>query len=102
MEQSTKFFTFLDFMRPAGLERYTKSLIEGLSAHYPDYALIVVNAMACANNGCRIDKDKNLLDNFRIAFAFEVPVIIIVSKIDLLSNEEREEILDDIYFELRN
>lgn len=67
MEDSAKVITLIDV---GGNERYTKSLIKGLCVHYPDYALIVVDAEACARNGCRIDNDKNLLDNFRIAFAF--------------------------------
>ena len=107
MEDSAKVITLIDV---GGNERYTKSLIKGLCVHYPDYALIVVDAEACARNGCRIDNDKNVLDNFRIAFAFQVPVIIVVTKIDCLENieptknvgESREKLLSNIVFQLRN
>lgn len=65
-----------------GNERYIKSLIKGLCVHYPDYALIVVDAAQCAEEQCKIDN--TVLDNFRMAFAFEVPVIIVITKIDML------------------
>ena len=66
-----------------GNERYTKSLIKGLCVHYPDYALIVVDTAQCAEANCTIGN--TVLDNFRIAFAFEVPVIIVMTKIDCLT-----------------
>jgi len=65
MEDSSKVITFIDV---GGNERYAKQLIKGLCVHYPDYALIVVDALDCAEKKCTIAK--NVLDNFRIAFAF--------------------------------
>jgi len=65
MEDSSKVITFIDV---GGNERYAKTLVRGLCIHYPDYALIVVDAQECANNKCVFEKKQ--LDNFRIAFAF--------------------------------
>lgn len=65
MEDSSKVITFIDV---GGNERYAKTLVRGLCIHYPDYALIVVDAKECANNNCTFEKKQ--LDNFRIAFAF--------------------------------
>lgn len=93
MEDSSKVITFIDV---GGNERYAKTLIKGLCVHYPDYALIVVDAELCANNNCVIGK--SILDNFRIAFAFQVPVIIVLTKIDCVKDSE---ILDNIIYELR-
>lgn len=104
MEDSQKVITFIDV---GGNERYTKSLIKGLCVHYPDYALIVVDAVQCAERGCKIEE--SVLDNFRIAFAFQVPVVIVLTKIDALAqisdqmklDIDADELLDDIVYELR-
>jgi|TARA_B110000305_G_C19061661_1_gene457369 GTPase len=65
MEESTKVITFIDV---GGNEKYAKTLTRGLCVHYPDYALIVIDAQEAASKGGKISK--NVLDNFRIAFAF--------------------------------
>ena len=65
MEDSTKVITFIDV---GGNERYAKTLVRGLCVNFPDYALIVIDALNCAEKGCQIEK--SILDNFRIAFAF--------------------------------
>ena len=93
MEDSSKVITFIDV---GGNERYAKTLVRGLCVHYPDYALIVVDAMQCTANSSTFEK--KVLDNFRIAFAFQVPVIIVLTKIDLVKDKE---ILDDVLYELR-
>jgi len=93
IQESAKVITFIDV---GGNERYAKTLIRGLCEHYPDYALIVVDALSCAQKKNKFEK--TVLDNFRIAFQFQVPVIIVLSKIDALWNEE---VLEDIVYELR-
>ena len=45
MEDSSKVITFIDV---GGNEKYAKTLVRGLCIHYPDYALIVVDAELCA------------------------------------------------------
>ena len=65
MGDSSKVITFIDVGEN---EKYAKTLVRGLCIHYPDYALIVVDAMQCASNNCSFEK--KILDNFRIAFAF--------------------------------
>lgn len=91
MEDSHKVITFIDV---GGNERYAKTLVRGLCVNFPDYALIVIDAKACADNK---KFEKNILDNFRIAFAFQVPVIICLCKIDCVEKE----ILEDIVYDLR-
>mmetsp|Transcript_39178 Transcript_39178/g.59778 ORF Transcript_39178/g.59778 Transcript_39178/m.59778 type:complete len:95 (+) Transcript_39178:1244-1528(+) len=93
MQESSKVITFIDV---GGDVKYAKTLVRGLCVHYPDYALIVVDAEECAAKQCTIEK--TVLDNFRIAFAFQVPVIIVLTKIDAVQDEE---VLDDILYELR-
>ena len=49
-------------------------MIRGICSHYPDYALIVVDAKAGLT--------QIAVDHFKLAFAFNVPVIIVITKID--------------------
>jgi GTPase len=63
IQDSAKIITFIDV---GGNEKYAKTLIRGLCDHYPDYALIVVDALNCAQKNSKLEK--NVLDNFRIAF----------------------------------
>lgn len=54
-------------------------MIRGICCHYPDYALIVVDAKAGLSSVV-IDPH-----HFNLAFAFSVPVIIVVTKEDTVS-----------------
>ena len=69
--------TFIDV---AGNEKYAKTMIRGICSHYPDYALIVVDAKAGLTPVA--------IDYFKLAFAFNVPVIIVITKIDTVSSDE--------------
>jgi elongation factor 1-alpha len=93
MEDSSKVINFIDV---GGDEKYAKTIIRGLCVNYPDYALIVVDAFQCQNNNFEFPKP--VLDNFRIALQFEEPLIIVLTKIDLVPDAD---ILEDIIFELR-
>jgi len=63
----------------AGNEKYAKTMIKGICSHYPDYALIVVDAEAGLTQITR--------DHIKLAFAFNVPVIIVITKIDLVTRD---------------
>jgi GTPase len=52
-------------------------MIRGICSHYPDYALVVVDAKAGLSSV--------VVDHFNLAFAFSVPVIIVVTKEDAVS-----------------
>jgi GTPase len=77
VEQSSKILTFIDV---AGNEKYAKTMIKGICSHYPDYALIVVDAKAGLT--------QTSVDHFKLAFAFNVPVIVVITKIDLVSQDQ--------------
>ena len=73
VEQSSKIITFADV---AGNEKYAKTMIRGICCHYPDYALIVVDAKSGLTTTVK--------EHFQLAFAFKVPVMIVITKIDLV------------------
>jgi GTPase len=53
-------------------------MIRGICSHYPDYALIVVDAKGL---------NSIAIDHFKLAFAFKVPVIIIITKVDTVTED---------------
>ena len=55
-------------------------MIRGICSHYPDYALIVVDAKAGLTPVA--------VDHFNLAFAFNVPVVIVITKQDTVSLDE--------------
>eukprot|EP00871_Galdieria_phlegrea_P002614 jgi/Galph1/3353/GphlegSOOS_G2044.1 len=72
LEKSSKVLTFFDL---AGHERYLKTTVFGLTAHVPDYCMIVIGA----NMGVlRMTKE-----HLAVALALKVPVFIIITKIDI-------------------
>ena len=75
MEDSSKILTFIDV---AGNEKYAKTMIRGICSHYPDYVMIVVDALRGLTS---IGKDQ-----FNLALAFNVPIIIVVTKTDQVSD----------------
>lgn len=72
VEKATKVVTFYDL---AGHERYLKTTVFGLTAHAPDYCLVVVGANAGV---LRMTKE-----HLAIALALKVPCFIVVTKIDI-------------------
>mmetsp|Transcript_3072 Transcript_3072/g.2931 ORF Transcript_3072/g.2931 Transcript_3072/m.2931 type:complete len:283 (+) Transcript_3072:759-1607(+) len=73
--------TFIDV---AGNEKYAKTMIRGLCSHYPDYALILIDSEAGLN--------KTSIDHFKLAFAFNVPLIIVLTKVDTVSEDQLFEV----------
>ena len=72
MEKSSKVVTFFDL---AGHERYLKTTVFGLTAHAPDYCMLVIGA----NMGVlRMTKE-----HLAIALALKVPVFVVITKVDI-------------------
>ena len=72
----------------AGNEKYAKTMIRGICSHYPDYAMIVVSSVEGLNKTC--------IDHFKLAFAFQVPLIIVLTKTDLVNEEQIDRVTDQI------
>lgn len=81
---STKILTFIDV---AGHAKYAKTLVSGISSCLPDYAMICINANKVTDT-CR--------DHFKLVFAFKLPLIIIITKIDTVDEDQMYETLDEI------
>jgi GTPase len=82
VEQSSKILTFIDV---AGNIKYKSTMIGGICMHNPDYALIVIDPISGITPTTK--------EHFQISFAYGVPVIIVITKTDLISEEH----LDDFH-----
>ena len=71
VEDSSKILTFIDV---AGNEKYAKTMIRGICSHYPDYVMMIVDA--------KVRLTPIAIDHFKLAVAFHVPIVIVITKID--------------------
>lgn len=71
-EQSAKVITFIDL---AGHEKYLKTTVFGMTGHAPDFAMLMVGA-----NAGIIGMTK---EHLGLALALQVPVFVVVTKIDM-------------------
>ena len=85
LEKSVKTITFVDL---AGHERYLKTTIFGLASSHPDYAMLIV----AANQGIL----KMTKEHLGLSIALNLPLFIIITKIDLSPSHKRKETLDEL------
>ena len=91
LDSSSKIITFIDI---AGSEKYAKSLITGMCSHFPDYAVLVIDAI----RGIQ----EITFEHLHLAVALKLPLIIIITKIDKASSSELNSTLDQIELSIKN
>ncbi|KAJ8906240.1 hypothetical protein NDN08_002734 [Rhodosorus marinus] len=85
IDKASKVVTFFDL---AGHERYLKTTLFGLTAHAPDYCMLLVGA----NMGVlRMTKE-----HLSIALALKVPVFVVVTKVDIAPDHVCEQTIQQI------
>ena len=67
-------------------KNYVKMMTRNLSVNYPDYALILVDAFECSKSD---EIKKEILNDFRVAFALDVCVVIILTKVDAIEDPQK-------------
>jgi len=72
VENSSSIITFIDL---AGHEKYLKTTISGLTGCFPDFALIVV--------GANMGISKMTKEHIQVAVALDIPLFVVVTKIDI-------------------
>lgn len=85
IEGSSKVLAFIDL---GGHEKYLKTTLFGLTGHKPDYVLLVIGA----NMGI-VGMTK---EHLGIALALKVPIIIVVTKIDICPEHILKQTLDNL------
>ena len=90
VDKSAKVINFYDL---GGSEKALKLSIKALSPSYLDYLAIVVSASSGITN--------DTLIFLKMAFAMELPVIIIVTKIDMLAEEDQLLFLNNLNYVIK-
>ncbi|MEA2069919.1 MAG: GTP-binding protein [Asgard group archaeon] len=85
IERSSKVLTFIDL---GGHEKYLKTTLFGLTGHVPDYVLLVVGA----NMGI-VGMTK---EHLGIALALKVPIIVVITKIDICPEHILEQTIENL------
>ncbi len=85
LEKSIKTITFIDL---AGHERYLKTTIFGLASSNPDYAMLIV----AANQGIL----KMTKEHLGLSIALNLPLFIIITKIDLSPSRKLKETINEL------
>lgn len=80
IDQSTKILQIIDLRE--------KTISDGLCSLYPEYVLLTISALKGIT--------KNVEDNFKLAMAIKVPLIIVITHIDLSGDETVENFIYDL------
>eukprot|EP01128_Nolandella_sp_AFSM9_P003507 TRINITY_DN150_c0_g1_i2.p1 TRINITY_DN150_c0_g1~~TRINITY_DN150_c0_g1_i2.p1 ORF type:complete len:604 (+),score=159.55 TRINITY_DN150_c0_g1_i2:40-1851(+) len=72
IENSCKIVSFLDL---AGHQKYLKTTVQGMTASLPDYALLLV--------GANMGVTKMTKEHLGLALAMKIPLIVVVTKVDI-------------------
>lgn len=86
VDMSTKVLTFLDI---GGHEKYTTKVMSSLCSFYPDYALIIISAIEPLTAVTE--------QHLKLAYIFELPITIVITHIDLVSEAEVDNRKSDVY-----
>jgi GTPase len=90
IEKSFKIISFLDL---AGHEKYIKIAVEGMTGHMPDYCLLLVGS----NMGVTIMTK----EHFGIAMGLKIPLLVVITKIDLCPENVLKQTLADVQYLLK-
>ena len=85
VNNSTKIITFFDLV---GHEKYLRTTIHGLSSMYPDYCLIMISANTGINHMTR--------EHVGLCINLKIPIIIVLTKIDIVPENILEETMSKI------
>lgn len=84
-ESSSKLITFIDL---AGHQKYLRTTVFGLMGHLPHFALLLVSAVSGVAGTTK--------EHFALSMALDLPLIVIVTKVDLASADALKETANQI------
>eukprot|EP00029_Vermamoeba_vermiformis_P003650 TRINITY_DN1418_c0_g1_i1.p1 TRINITY_DN1418_c0_g1~~TRINITY_DN1418_c0_g1_i1.p1 ORF type:complete len:688 (-),score=173.48 TRINITY_DN1418_c0_g1_i1:161-2224(-) len=85
IEHSYKVISFLDL---AGHEKYLRTTVTGMTGHMPDYCFLLV--------GSNMGVTRMTKEHLGLALALKIPVVIIVTKVDICPENVLKQTLEDI------
>lgn len=86
-ELSSKIVTFLD---TCGYSKYLRTTVSGMSGYAPDYACLVLSG----NSGRVSDMAR---EHFSLALMLDVPLFVVVTKIDVASDDQLRRTLGKLF-----
>uniref|UniRef100_A0A2P2IDC5 GTP-binding protein 1 n=1 Tax=Hirondellea gigas TaxID=1518452 RepID=A0A2P2IDC5_9CRUS len=91
LKQSDSIITFIDL---AGHEKYLKTTIGGLTGCFPDFAMIIC--------GANMGASKMTKEHLAVATALDIPVFVVVTKVDMCPEEVLRHTLKQLFKMLRS
>lgn len=85
IEQSYKVISFIDL---AGHEKYLKTTVSGMTGHMPDYCFLMV--------GANMGVTRMTKEHLGLALALKIPLIVIITKVDICPENVLQQTLSDI------
>eukprot|EP01130_Rhizamoeba_saxonica_P017012 TRINITY_DN8036_c0_g1_i1.p1 TRINITY_DN8036_c0_g1~~TRINITY_DN8036_c0_g1_i1.p1 ORF type:complete len:557 (-),score=107.60 TRINITY_DN8036_c0_g1_i1:21-1661(-) len=85
IEHSKKVLSFLDL---AGHEKYLKTTVSGMTGNMPDYCLLLI--------GANMGVTRMTKEHLGLALALKIPLIVVITKIDLAPENILKQTLSDI------
>lgn len=85
IEQSYKIISMFDL---AGHEKYLKTTVSGMTGQLPDYAMLLV--------GANMGVTRMTKEHLGLSLALKIPVIVVVTKIDMCPQNVLQQTLNDI------
>lgn len=82
---SSKIVSLIDL---GGHERYLRTTLKGILGRYPDYVILTIGA----NMGV-VGTTK---EHLGVALALKIPIIVVITKIDMVSSAIRRKVLEDV------
>ncbi|CAH0488305.1 unnamed protein product [Peronospora farinosa] len=80
--------TFITLSDLAGHKKYLKSTASGLAGQFPDYAMLVIDAVRGVRDMTR--------EHVKIATALEVVIFVVITKIDRATDERIQQLLVEV------
>jgi GTPase len=80
---------FVRFSDLGGHQRYSKTSLHGLTSTRPDYTMLCI----CASQGL----SWVALDHLAVSLALQVPVVVVITKVDAVQRSTVEEVVEEIF-----
>ena len=79
----------ISFRDVGGHQKYSKTLVRTFMTNMPDYAMLVIN-------GCKEKIGNTTKEHFRLANALQIPIFIVITHLDRMSQTKIEDLMADI------
>jgi GTPase len=86
VDTSIKIMSFMDV---GGDKKYSTSMLKTLMTNKPDYVMLFINPLTKLSAVTK--------EHFRTARALQIPMVIVITHLDMITNERPQEIMAEVY-----